>query len=104
MDATLLTSADKLNSDLSAFRAANAGFAFDSDESYAAFKEGDKISEYGLAALVSGGAAAAAVKTGLFAGLLKMVAAFWKFILIGFVALGTVFRNAFRRLTGGSAE
>ena len=36
----------------------------------AAYKDGDKVSEYGLAALVTGGAAAAVAKTGLFKGLL----------------------------------
>jgi len=104
MDATLLTSSDHLQADLAAFRAANKGFAFDPEEGYAAFKDGDKISEYGLAALVTGGAAAAAVKTGVFAGLIKLLAAFWKFILIGFVAVGSAFRGFFRRLLGRSGE
>lgn len=104
MDATLLTSAQTLQSDLAAFRTANKGFAFDAEESYAAFKEGDKISEYGLAALVSGGAAAAVVKSGLLAGLLKGLAAFWKFILIGLIAVGSAFKNVFARLLGRSTE
>jgi uncharacterized membrane-anchored protein len=74
MDATLVTSAETLQTDLAEFRAANKGFSFNPDESYAAFKEGDKVSEYGLAALVTGGAAAAALKGGLFKGLLLFLA------------------------------
>jgi uncharacterized membrane-anchored protein len=104
MDATLLTSAQTLQSDLIAFREANKGFAFEADESYAAFKDGDKISEYGLAALVSGGAAAAAMKTGLFAGLLKMLAASWKLIMLAVVAGWAALRGFFKGLLGKPNE
>ncbi len=104
MDAALVTSPETLDADLSEFRAANKGFAYTADETYASFKDGDKVSEYGLAALVTGGAAAAALKTGLFAGLLKGLVAFWKFILIGFVAFFAAIRNFFARLFGKGEE
>lgn len=87
MDAALVTSQATLQSDLAAFREANKGFAFDQDESYAAFKDGDAVSEYGLAALVTGGAAAAAAKTGLLKGLLIFLLKFWKLIAVGAVGL-----------------
>jgi uncharacterized membrane-anchored protein len=86
MDAALVTSADTLQADLAEFRAVNKGFAFLPDESYAAYKDGDKVSEYGLAALVTGGAAAAALKGGLFKGLLIFLAKFWKLIAVAVVA------------------
>lgn len=95
MDAALITSADTLQSDLAAFRTANAGFSYQSGEDYASYKDGDKVSEYGLAALVTGGAAAAALKTGLFAGLLKGLLAFWKIIALGFVAAFASIRKFF---------
>jgi uncharacterized membrane-anchored protein len=98
MDAVLVTSEQTLKADLEQFRAANKGFAFNTKESYASFKEGDRVSEYGLAALVGGGAVAAAVKTGLFAGLLKGLLAFSKFIIIGLIAGFAVFKNFFVRL------
>ncbi len=56
------------------------GFEYSSGQEYAAFEEGDKIAEYGLAALIAGGAAAVALKTGF-------LAKFWKLIVAGFAAL-----------------
>jgi uncharacterized membrane-anchored protein len=100
MDATLVTSAETLQTDLAAFRQANKGFAFVPDERYAAYKDGDKVSEYGLAALITGGAAAAAAKKGLFAGLLLLLAKFWK--LIALAVAGGLF--AFRRFFTGNRD
>jgi uncharacterized membrane-anchored protein len=100
MDATLITSEHYLKEDLAEFREANKGFAYVPDENYAAFKEGDKVSEYGLAALVTGGVAAAALKGGLLKGLLAGLAAFWKLIAVGVVAFFGAFRSFFARLFG----
>jgi uncharacterized membrane-anchored protein len=44
-------------------------YSFNEGEKYSEFRSGDKIAEYGLSALIVGGAAAAAVKTGAFKGL-----------------------------------
>jgi uncharacterized membrane-anchored protein len=97
MNATLITVPQYLNADLTAFRATQAGFSFNKDETYAAFKEGDKVSEYGLAALVTGGAAAALVKGGLLKGLFVAIAAFWKLILAGVIAFGAAIKRIFFR-------
>jgi uncharacterized membrane-anchored protein len=94
----LITSPEYLKEDLAEFRVANASFAYSKDEDYASFKDGDKISEYGLAALVTGGAAAAVLKGGLLKGLLAGLAAFWKFIAIGVVAAGAAFKRFFGNL------
>jgi len=104
MDATLITSPQYLREDLAEFRAANGGFAFKPDESYAAFKQGDRVSEYGLAALVTGGAAAAVLKGGLLKGLLAGLAAFWKVIAVGLVAFFAAFKRFFARLFGKGEE
>jgi len=104
MDATLITTPQYLQQDLLEFRAANGGFAFKAEEGYGAYKEGDKVSEYGLAALVTGGAAAAALKGGLLKGLLAGLAAFWKLIAVGVVAFFAVFRRFFARLFGKGDE
>jgi uncharacterized membrane-anchored protein len=101
MDAALITSQEYLQADLAEFRAVNKAFHFKVDESYAAFKDGDKVSEYGLAALVTGGAAAAAMKGGLFKGLLLLLAKFWKLIALGVIGLFAGFRKFFG---GGSAD
>jgi uncharacterized membrane-anchored protein len=71
--------------------------SFNEGNRYADFKEGDPVAAYGLAALVAGGIAA---KAGLFKGLLAIVAASWKFIAIGFVALG----GFIYRLFGGRKQ
>ena len=83
MSAILVSSPQTLNEDMKAFNSALAGYDFVAGEKYAEFKSGDKIAEYGLAALVVGGAAAAAAKGGLFKWLGKFL---W--IIIGGGALG----------------
>jgi len=56
------------------------GFEFTSGNRYAEFMAGDKVAEYGLTALVAGGAGAALAKSGLLA---KM----WKALVLGAIAL-----------------
>ncbi len=70
-----------------------SGFHYVAGERYAEFKEGDKIAKYGLAALVLGGAGAIATKTGL-------LAKFWKFIVVGILAIGGFLKNLWNRITG----
>ena len=83
-------------------------FSYTTGNRYAEFVKGDKIAGYGLTALIAGGAAAAAVKTGLFAKLLKVIlasaVALWKLILViiaGIISrlkkLGNWLRNLFRK-------
>jgi uncharacterized membrane-anchored protein len=60
-----------------------AGFSYKGGKTYAEWVPGDKLATYGLTALVAAGAGAAAVKTGLLAGLLKILAKFGKAVLIG---------------------
>jgi uncharacterized membrane-anchored protein len=73
------------------------GFSYTSGNRYAEFMKGDKVAGYGLTALIAGGAAAAAVKTGLFAKLFKVIAAagaaLWKFIVIAFAAIARFFKQ-----------
>jgi uncharacterized membrane-anchored protein len=64
------------------------GYTFNPGDTYAEWVPGDKVAEYGLAALVLGGAAAVATKKGLWGVLAGALAASWKFIAAGAVALG----------------
>lgn len=73
------------------------GYRFDSGETYADFKPGDKVAEYGLAAMVLGGAAAVATKKGFFGALAGFFAAAWKFILAAVVAAGAWLKNLFKK-------
>jgi len=73
MSAVLVSSPQSLDQDVKEFAGALRGYAFAAGETYSEFKPGDKIAEYGLAALVVGGAAAAAAKAGLFKSLGKFL-------------------------------
>lgn len=84
MSAVLVSSPSTLGEDMRAFRGALGGYEFVAGEKYAEFKSGDKIAEYGLAALVVGGAAAAAAKSGL----LKSLGKFLWVIIGGAIAAG----------------
>lgn len=66
MNALLVSDPSSLDSDIRAFKAQLAGFSFDPGQRYAEFRSGDRVAEYGLTALIVGGAAAAAAKSGIF--------------------------------------
>jgi uncharacterized membrane-anchored protein len=88
--ATLVSDPERLDRDIAEFRSALAGYAFVPGEKYAEFRSGDRVAEYGLAALVLGGAAVVATKTGFG----KAIA---KFVVVGVVALGSAVAALFRR-------
>ena len=73
------------------------GYAFNAGETYAEWKQGDKVAEYGLAALILGGAAAVATKKGLWAVLGGFIAAGWKLLVAAAVAISAVVRRFFKR-------
>ena len=83
MSAVLVSSPQSLAEDMKSFNSTVAGYDFNAGEKYAEFKSGDRIAEYGLGALVLGGAAAAAAKAGLFKSLGKFL---W--VIIGGALMG----------------
>lgn len=87
VSATLVTDPTALKADLPHVQALLGGFSYNQGNRYAEWKSGDKVAEYGLAALVAGGAGAAALKLGLFAQLGKLLAKGWKLVAIGFAAV-----------------
>jgi uncharacterized membrane-anchored protein len=91
MRAILVSDPSSLEQDIRAFRVALKEFDFVPGYRYAEFRSGDKVAEYGLAALVVGGAAAAAAKTGV-------GKAFFKFIGIGIFAMGAAVLAFLKRL------
>lgn len=91
MHATLVSDPESLNQDIATFKGVLARYTFVPGERYAEFRAGDRVAEYGLAALVLGGAAAVATKTGFF----KVIG---KFIAIGVAALGAGLAALFRKL------
>ncbi len=84
---TLVTDEASMTQDVADFKAKLKGFTFNSGEKYTEFKQGDKIAAYGLGALVLGGAAAVASKTGFWKVIVGFVAAFWKLLAVGAVAI-----------------
>ncbi len=77
-----------------------SGFSYKSGKTYAEFRPGDKVAEYGLAALVAGGTAAAAAKLGLFAVLGKFIAKAGKGIVLLVAGAGALLAKLYRSLRG----
>ena len=94
----LVTSPETMDADVKDLRAMlTSGFQFNAGETYGEFKPGDHVAEFGLGALVLGGAAAAAVKAGWFKGLIALLAAGWKVVVAGVVAVGAGIKRLFTR-------
>jgi uncharacterized membrane-anchored protein len=99
MSVVLIANPQDLTAATSGFDSTLSGFAYVSGQRYAEYKPGDKIAKYGLAALVTGGAAAIAVKTGLWKVIVGALVAGWKFIAAAFVALFGGLAKRFKRKT-----
>lgn len=97
MSAILVSDPSSLSADTQQFKTALQQFTYVPGENYSEFKAGDKVAEYGLAALVLGGAAAVATKKGLWAAIAGFLAAFWKIIagvaVAGLAWLGSIFKR-----------
>jgi uncharacterized membrane-anchored protein len=87
MSVTLLVEPDRLLEVLPAYQSLLRSYSFQDGQSYAEYRPGDKIAQYGLTALIVGGAAAGAAKLGLFAWLAIAFKKFWKLIVVGVVAI-----------------
>ncbi len=87
----------QMQSILPTFRKLLEGFSYVEGKRYAEYVEGDKIAEYGLIALVAGGAGAVAAKAGLFAVIGKFLAKAGKLIIVGVVAVGGFIAKLFGR-------
>jgi uncharacterized membrane-anchored protein len=90
MEVTLVTDPATLDQNLPQVRSLLNDFSYLPGNNYAEWRAGDKIAEYGLAALIAGGAAAVALKSGLLQKLLKP-------LIIGVLALGGFLARMFGR-------
>jgi uncharacterized membrane-anchored protein len=77
-----------------------AGFAYNQGSRYADFIPGDKVAEYGLGALIVGGAGAVALKTGLFSKFLILLAKLWKVIIVALAAGAAAIKKFFKAIFG----
>jgi uncharacterized membrane-anchored protein len=90
MRVTLVTDPETLPETLPKFRQMLQGFQFKEGHEYAAFTSGDKTAAYGLTGLIVAGGAAAAVKTGAFKWL-------WKVLVAVAVGLSGLVKKLFSR-------
>ncbi len=94
MDVVLVCDETEMPTIVPEYQKLLTGFAFKPEETYASFKQGDKIAEYGLTGLIVGGGILVAAKSGLLAKL-------WKPIAIGLLAIGALIKRIF---TGKTRE
>jgi uncharacterized membrane-anchored protein len=87
MEVKLVMDPELTNAALPAYQALLKDYSYKQGERYAEYRSGDKLAKYGLAALITGGAAAVAVKTGLFASLVLFFKKAAKLIVIAVVAV-----------------
>lgn len=97
MDVVVVTKPAALDAAIDDFRARVQGFQFASGETYGEFQPGDHVAAYGLAALITGGAAAVAAKKGLFTVIGGFLVAAWKFVLAGLLAASAWFKSIFKK-------
>ena len=88
MSATLVAEPSQINSFLPSYQRCIDGFDYKAGEKYSEWKEGDKVAEWGLVGLITGGAVAVAAKSGF-------LAKFWKVLIIPFIAVGVFFKKIF---------
>jgi uncharacterized membrane-anchored protein len=93
MDVDLIASPTQYASITGTFNSLMSGFHYTQGNRYSDFAKGDKVAKYGLTALILGGGAAVALKTGL-------LAKFWKFIVMGIVAIGAAIKKFFQTIFG----
>jgi uncharacterized membrane-anchored protein len=101
MEASLVVEPENLEAILPIFKDYLKGYSFASGQKYAEYRPGDKVAQYGLAALIVGGAAAGAAKLGLFAWAAVLLKKFWKLIVLAVVAVSGFLSKllGFRRST-----
>ena len=92
---TLVSDLEAMDATLPKFREAMKSFQYQTGESYAESRPGDKVAKYGLTALVAGGAALGAAKLGLFGWLAVALKKGFKLIIVAFVALAGAVKKLF---------
>lgn len=100
MDVTLICDLQGLQAILPAYQDLLLGHQYKEGRSYGEYRKGDKLAEYGLTALIAGGAAYGAAKLGLLGSVMVFFKKFLKFIVIGLVAIGVGIKKFFARMAG----
>jgi uncharacterized membrane-anchored protein len=93
----LATFPEDLNDSVNELSLALDSFKYNSGERYSEYQKGDRVAEFGLAALIAGGAAAVASKKGLWAVIGGLLVAAKKFAFAIVIALFAGIVSIFRR-------
>ena len=101
MNADLVAEPGQMEGAVAAFDSILTDYSFVAGQRYSEWRAGDKVAQYGLTALIAGGAGVAAVQLGLFAKLgkflLAILLALKKLVLIVFAAIAGFFKRLFGR-------
>ncbi len=100
MEVALVCEPEELAALTADYQKIMAGHKYVTGESYAEYRKGDKVAQYGLAALVAGGAAVAAGKMGLFGKLSLVFAKLGKGIIVVVIAIGAALKAILGKLFG----
>jgi uncharacterized membrane-anchored protein len=97
MSVVLVADPENLDASVAEFKNTLSGYDFISGERYAEYREGDRVAEFGLAALIAGGAAAAAKNKGIWAAIVGFFVAAKKFIVVAALGLFAWIGSLFKR-------
>ncbi|MES2596961.1 MAG: DUF2167 domain-containing protein [Verrucomicrobiota bacterium] len=104
MEVGLVCGPEDMQTLLPQYQSIMNGFQYTSGNTYAEFRSGDKVAEYGLTALLAGGGAVAAAKMGLFAKLGGLLAKLGKGVIVIVVAIGAGIKALFSKLFGSKEQ
>ena len=104
VEVVLVVDPEKLPETLPVFRNLLSGYSFTTGQTYAEYRQGDKVAKYGLAALVLGGAAVGAAKLGLFAPLVLFLKKAWKLVVVAIAAIADSLKKVLGKLFGHKNE
>ena len=96
MTVVLVAEPNVLDASVAEFKRAINGYRYMAGEKYTEYRKGDRVAQFGLAALIAGGAAAVATKKGLWAVLAGFFATAWKFIAVAFFGLLAWIKSLFK--------
>lgn len=100
MHVTLLVNPEELKATLPEYQKMIEQFSYMSGQSYAEYRQGDKVAQYTLAGLITAGAGVALLKSGWLAKLGVIFAKGAKVIVVGVIVLLGFFKKIFMRLFG----
>ena len=95
---------EDLPATLPEFKKLLADYKYQSGQTYAEYKPGDKVAKYGLAALVVGGAAVGAAKLGLLGPLILLFKKAWKLVVVAIAAMAASLKKVLGKLFGHKNE